>query len=526
MQKIILYGSEARQKVADGVNKVADAVITTMGPRGRSAIIARSFPSQNGMQYYQPIVSKDGVTVSRNIMLTDYMENVGCLMIKETAEKTMALAGDGTTASCLLVKEILNEGLKLIDNGENPQQLRREIEEAVQYVVSELKKMAIPLDNDSERIKQIATVSANNDPVIGQLIADAFATIGKDGILTIEESKSTKTEIKLTEGFKMESGWISPYFINDHAKGVCELNNPYILLYDKKLYQLKPLQQIMEQIMAREGSSVLIICPDADGEALSTLTFNAVNGKLKVCIIKAPFGENKIEEMEDIALLTGGVYISDEKGYSLEGTKLSQLGRAKKVVVSKDDTIITGSAGKKEDIDETVSSIREKIAKSDDELEKEKLSKRIAKLTGSAAVLLVGAATETEMKEKVDRCDDAIKAVKSAISEGFVAGGGTAFIRISENMPVDKKGFQLILSVLPTPLMQICKNAGVDPLERVAEVAKATGNTGYNGKTEKVEDLVKAGIIDPAKVLRCSLEHAASTATMILTSETLICDSL
>jgi len=513
MRKEILYGSEARQKIADGIDKVANAVITTLGPKGRCVIISRSLPSPEGMKYYQPIVTKDGVTVARNIMLTDYLENVGCMMIREASEKTMQQAGDGTTTTCLFVQAIVKEGLKLLEEGANPQELKRGIDEAVAYVVSELKKNAIPVGDDIEKIKQIATVSANNDSSIGELIAEAFRVIGKDGIIDIEESKTGKTEIKTSTGFKFEKGWKSPYFITNHARSECELLEPYILLYDKKLTTMPPLGNILEKIISA-GKSLLIICDDADGEALAALAMNASQGRIKCCIVQSPgFGESKREAMEDIAVLTGAYFISDEKGISLGSATFKELGKASKVIVGKEETTIIGAESNEKKLKDLLDNLKMDLVEQSEE-EREKTEKRIAKLTGSVAVLHVGAATETEMKEKKDRCDDAVRATKAAISEGYVAGGGESFLKI-------KSGNKIIDSALRKPLEQICKNAGVESM-----VDKVQDGLGYNAKSGVMENLIEAGIIDPVKVLRCSLENAASTATMILTSETLICDSL
>jgi chaperonin GroEL len=518
MQKVILFGKEAREKIKIGIDKVANAVITTLGPRGRNVIISRSMTSTSGMQYYQPIVTKDGVTVSRNIMLTDYLENVGCLMIKETAEKTMFQAGDATTSTCLFVQAIVEEGIKRIDMEVNPQDLKKEIDKAVDHVVSELKKMSIPIGEGVERIRQIATVSANNDASIGDLIAQAFEKIGKDGIISIEESKNDKTEIKVIDGFQFERGWLSPYFITDPAKMVCEMTDVYILLYDKKLYQWEPLEKVLNAVIEAD-KSLLIICDDAEGQALAAVQANVQRKTLKGCIVRSPsFGDTKREEMEDIAVLTGGEYISDEKGISLTEATLKHCGHADKVTITRDKTVIVGSSRKKDALEELINNLRMNMTQAD-EPEKEKIEKRIAKLTSGVAVLYVGAATETEMKERKDRCDDAIRATKAAISEGFVAGGGTAFLRI-------KTESELINSILCAPIKQICINAGVDHDSKIKEVLSKGGNFGYNAKDDKIEDLVEAGIIDPVKALRCSLENAASTATMILTSETLICDVL
>jgi chaperonin GroEL len=519
MRKEIIFGKDARSMIYVGVKKVSDAVCVTLGPMGRTVIINKSMTSPNGMQYFQPIVSRDGVTVARSIMLTEFIENTGCLMIREASERTMSSCGDGTSTTCLFVEAILREGLVLIESGANPQEIKKEIDIAVNYVVSELKKMAIPVGDGVDRIRQIATVSANNDSSIGNLIADAFDKIGKDGIISIEESKNEKTEIKIIDGFEFDRGWLSMYFINEQAKMTCEMNDAYILLYDKKLYQIEPLEKILFAI-AKSQKPVLIICDDADGQALAIIQANVKQGSLKACIVRSPgFGDSKLEEMEDLAVLTGAEYISDEKGISLSEMTMKHLGHADKVVVSKDKTTIVGYKKKQSEFDDLVANLRMNITQSSD-AEKEKIEKRIAKLSSGVAVLYVGAATETEMKERKDRCDDAVRATKAAISEGIICGGGTAFLNIHSQSSI-------INSVLQAPLKQICSNAGVDWGTKHSEILKrGSPNIGYNAKSDTIEDLVSAGIIDPVKVLRCSLENAASTATLILTSEALICDTL
>lgn len=527
MQRKILTGKEARQQIYNGVKKVSDAVVSTLGPMGRNAVISRCFPSPQGLQYYMPFVTKDGVTVARNINLDDQLENTGANIIKQAAEKTMSDAGDGTTTTCLLMKAILEKGIELVDAGANPQELKKGIDAAVSYVVSELKKMAVPVGNDIEKIRQVATVSANNDSVIGDLIAEAFEQIGVDGIIDIEEAKGVKTEIKVSDGIKFSRGWESQYFINNKVRGACELENPYILLYDKNIVTFKQFGKLLDLL---EGKPLLIICDNADGEVLAGFAMNADNGSYKSCIVRCPeFGEFKQEAMEDLAIITGGTYISDEKGKALNKSTLADLGRAKKVVISKDETVIISPEGNEEALEDLLNNLKTDLIGKEGQ-EKEKIEKRIAKLTGGVAVIYVGAPTEVEMKEKKDRVDDAIRATKAAISEGFIPGAGTAFIHsIGGNVPdgINKDAYTMLLNVLVEPLRQICKNAGVDEgdvISKVSDINNSNKNMGYNAKTNMVEDLVKVGIIDPVKVLRCSLENAASAATMILTSETLICD--
>lgn len=518
MQKRILTDKEARQQIFNGVKKVSKAVVSTLGPMGKNAIISRCFPSPNGMQYYMPFCTKDGVTVARNITLDDQIENTGANLIKQASEKTMTDAGDGTTTTCLLMSSILEEGMAELDKGANPQELKKGIDAAVADVVKQLKEMSIPVDGDIEKIKQVATVSANNDSEIGNLIAQAFEKIGSDGMIDIEESGNSETSIKVSDGVKIERGWESQYFVTNKAKNECELNNPYILLYDKKISTLAQFGEILVPII-NEGAHLLIICEEADGEALAALAMNATQGKFRSCIIRCPeFGDKKRESMEDLAILTGATYISDEKGKALSKIKTTDFGRAKKVVVGKNETSIISPSTNKDALNELMNNLKMDLVGKEGE-EKERIEKRIARLTGGVAVLYVGANTEVEMKEKKDRCDDAIRATKAAISEGIVAGGGTAFLRVKTDNEVLRK-------VLIKPLMQICDNAGVDGEAVLNGVLHAKGNMGYNAKDGAIEDLVESGIIDPVKVLRCSLENGASASTMILTSNTLIVDTL
>lgn len=513
MQKLILTGSDARDKIFNGVKKVCDAVVSTLGPMGRNVIISRCMPSQQGMQYFMPFSTKDGVTVARNITLGDQLENTGANLVKQASEKTMLDAGDGTTTTVLLTTAILAQGMKKLSEGQSPQLIKEGIDDAVKHVVSELKKMAIPVGDDIEKIRQVATVSANNDSVIGDLIADAFSKIGNDGIIDIQESANSETKIEVSEGIKIERGWESQYFVTNKAKMVCELKDPYILLYDKKISTIAQFGEALMPVIS-SGKPLLIICEECDGEALAGLAMNANDKSFVSCVIKCPdFGDKKRESMEDLAAITGATYISDEKGTALKNFKLSDLGTAKKIIVSKNDTSIISPANNKDELSELLGNLKMDLVGKEGE-EKELIENRIARLTGSVAVLYVGANTEVEMKEKKDRVDDAVRATKAAISEGFVAGAGTAFIGIHT-------GNDVIDSILSEPLIQICKNAGVDSM-----VGKVNGTYGYNAKTNKMEDLIQSGIIDPVKVLRCSIENASSVATMIITSETLICDTI
>jgi chaperonin GroEL len=523
MIKVILNGKEARDKIASGINKVCDTVKVTLGAMGKNVLIKHSYISTqgHGVQHFPTQCTKDGVKVIRSLTLSDSVENVGADLVKEASEKTMSMAGDGTTTTAVLLQAIVNKGLELIDAGVNGQELKKGIDKGVEYVVDELKKMAVPIDNDNEKIKHIATVSANNDEAIGQLIADAFAKIGKDGNIDIEEAKDSTTEIKITDGFKFNKGWVSPYFINKPSKQECELINPYILLYDKKISNFAQIEKVIN-LTASQNKPLFIICDDIDGEALAFLSANTAAGKIKVCAVKSPeFGEMKRESMEDIAVVTGGTYISDEKGAGLKDIQLTTLGKAKKVIISKEETIIIEGGKNKKIFTDLLNDLKMNLTQAKGG-EKEKIERRISKLTGSIAVLYVGAATEVEMREKIDRCDDAVRATKSAIAEGYVAGGGTAFLRIEYK--AESKGEDLLMGILLEPLNQICINAGVP--SKVVDVLQETGNIGYNAKTDKIEDLVAAGIIDPVKVLRTSLQNAASAAGAILTSEALIVDTL
>lgn len=532
MQKRILYGKEARQKIFDGVKKVSDAVVVTLGPMGRCVIVSRCFPSPQGMQYYMPQISKDGVYVARSITLDDQIENTGANLIKQAAEKTMLDCGDGTTTTCLLMKSILEKGIELVDAGANPQELKKGIDAAVVYVVNELKKMAVPINGDIEKIRQVATVSANNDSVIGGLIADAFSKIGMDGIIDIEESKNEETKIVISEGIKIKRGWESQYFITDKVKMECVLNDPYILLYDKKISKMEQFEQVLLPLI-NDGKNLLIICGESDGEALAALAMNANSGQFRSCIIKCPeYGEKQREAMEDLAAITGATYISDEKGRALKSVTEKDFGHAKKVIIGKNETSIISPKGNKKELTSLLNNLKMDLTKAGTE-EKETIEKRIAKLSGSVAVLHVGAATEVEMKEKKDRCDDAVRATKAAIAEGYVPGAGSAFLnarsKFASTFTTDRlDGEYLIGHVMVEPLKQIVRNAGKDADKICNNVGNAQfrkeANVGYNAKTDTIEDLVEAGIIDPVKVLRCSLENAASAAGMILTSETLIVD--
>lgn len=530
----LLNGVETRKQVMAGIDKVVNIVKQTLGPNGRNILIKRSYNSQGyGLQYLPTFYTKDGWSVLNSIDLQDSVENMGCDLVKEASGRTVLQAGDATTCTAVLLQAIAGLGIELVEEGANPMEIKKGIDAAVIAVVEELKAMAIPVADDIDRIKQIATVSANNDATIGNLIGDAFAKIGKDGVLDIEESKTAITEIKITEGIKLNTGWLSHLFITNHAKHEAELIDPYILLYDKKITHLQntgpnieALEPILNQIIAA-NASLLIICPDADGAALASVAMGTYKGVLKACIVRCPeMGELQTESMEDLALLTGGTYLSTEKSLSLNNAKISQLGKAAKVIISQTQASIISPEGDKQELEVLISKLKEDL-KDTDSVTQDKIEKRIAKLTGSAAVLYVGAATEPEMKEKVARCDDSYRAVKAAIAEGGVVGGGTAFLKSGffidgSNLTDFDKGRRLITQILSKPLEQICLNAGIDAGKIIAEVRVSKANFGYNGRNGKVENLLDVGVLDPVKALRCALENAASAAGAIITSEGLI----
>jgi len=529
MNKKTKYGSEARKNILSGVNKIVAAIKPTLGPMGRNVCISQSMVVDYGVHSLPISITKDGVTVARAFDLDDPFEKPGVLLVKEACQKTVDEAGDGTTTCAVLLEAIATEGIRLIDEGANPMELKRGIDDAVKFVVQELNKMATPIKGNVEKIRQIATVSANNDSSIGDLIAEAFATIGDEGIIDIEASKSTKTEIKLSDGFKLDKGWVSPYFINNAGKQICEFEDPLILLYDKRIIHHTQIITAMEIIMQQQRP-LLIICEDADEEGLAFLNMNVVKGAFRCCAVKSPgFYDSKREQMEDIAILTGANYMSDLKGLDIKKIQLSDFGKAKKVIVSKEETVIIGGESNKGSLENLLNELRMNLAQAKTEDEKSPIEKRIARLTGGIAVIQVGGATETEMKERLDRFDDAVLATKAAISEGYVPGAGTSFIRINL-MPIqtkeNDKSLVVILSALQKPLIQICENAGVSGEEKLTLILSEERNIGYNAKTNKIEDLVESGVIDPVKVLRCALQNAASAASMILTCEAEICDTL
>lgn len=539
MQKIILYGDEARQKVKTGADKVCNAVKVTLGPKGRNVLIKRAFISQQGygLQQYPTISTRDGVTVVRSITLDDSIENMGADLVKEAAEKTMFEAGDNTTSTCVYLQSITDQGLELINQGANVQDLKEGIEQGVFELISELKKRSNPINGNVQKIKDVATISANNDEFIGGLISDAFAKMGDDGIINIEMAKGGKTEIKLLDGVNVKRGWESPYFVNKQGGQECELINPFILLYGKKITKLEQLEKVIQQVFSpskgadgkpvSNGNSLLIICEDIDGEALAALSMNAGSGLLNVCAIKMPeYGELRTEAMEDLATITGGSYIVDEKGTSLKGITLNSFGRASKVIVSKTETIIVLDETDNTPLNELLSDLKGLQTKAEG-VEKEAIGARIAKLTGGIATLYVGGATDIEMGERRDRVDDAVRSTKSAIEEGYVIGGGLSLIQAAaglQNIPKTdiEKGKNIIFQAAKEPLKQICENANAEP----SYLGELIGNVGYNAKTGKMEDLLKAGVIESFKSNRCALENAASAAIQLLLSNALICDSI
>ena len=523
MAKIIKYDTEARELLKKGVDQLANAVKVTLGPKGRNVVIEKKFGA--------PQITKDGVTVAKEIELEDKFENTGAQLVKSVASKTGDDAGDGTTTATILTQAIVNEGLKNVTAGANPMDLKRGIDKAVAKVVDYIKSNAEVVGDNYDKIEQVATVSANNDPEIGKLLADAMRKVSKDGVITVEDSKTRDTSIGVTEGMQFDRGYLSGYFVTDTDKMECVMDDPYILIYDKKISNIKDFLPIL-QPAAESGRPLLVIAEDVDSEALTTLVVNRLRGSLKICAVKAPgFGDRRKAMLEDIAVLTGGVVISEEKGLKLEQATLEMLGSAKKVTVTKDNTTIVGGNGAKENIQERVNQIKNEIANTKSSYDKEKLQERLAKLAGGVAVLYVGANSEVEMKEKKDRVDDALCATRAATEEGVVVGGGTTYIRAQkelENLKGDnadeQTGINIVRRAIEEPLRQIVANAGGEGAVVVDKVRQGDGDFGYNAREDKYENLREAGVIDPAKVERVALENAASIAGMFLTTECLIVD--
>lgn len=519
--KEINYNIEARDALKKGVDKLANAVKVTLGPKGRNVIIEKKFGA--------PSVTKDGVTVAKEIELENPVENMGAQMVKEVASKTADDAGDGTTTATILAQAIITSGLKNVAAGANPMDLKRGIDKATEAVVEDLKKQSQKVGDDTKKIEQVATISANNDATVGKLIAQAMAKVGKEGVITVEEAKGTETEVKTVEGMQFDRGYLSPYFVTNPEKMEAELDNPFILIYDKKISTMKDLLPILEKVV-QTGRPLLIISEEVDGEALATLVVNKIRGSLKVAAVKAPgFGDRRKEMLQDIAVLTGGTLISEERGYKLENADLSYLGQAEKVSIDKDNTTIVNGAGKKDDITARVNQIKAQIETTTSDYDKEKLQERLAKLAGGVAVLYVGAASEVEMKEKKDRVDDALHATRAAVEEGIIPGGGTGFIRALKGLEKlkgenedEQTGINIIKRAVEEPLRQIITNAGGEGSIIVQKVKEGKGDFGYNARTETYENLFEAGVIDPTKVARVALQNAASIASMLLTTECVI----
>ena len=524
MAKDIKFNTEARGRLKAGVDALANAVKVTLGPKGRNVVIDRKFGS--------PSVTKDGVTVAKEIELKDPIENMGAQMVKEVASKTADVAGDGTTTATVLAQALISEGMRNVASGANPMDLKRGMDKASAAIVKELQKMSQEVGSDNSKIEQVATISANNDETIGSLIAQAMKTVGNEGVITVEEAKGMDTTVTIVEGMQFDRGYLSPYFVTNPEKMVVELENPYILIHDKKISNMKDLLPVLEET-AKSGRPLLIIAEDVDGEALAALVVNKIRGSLKIAAVKAPgFGDRRKAILQDIATLTGGQVISDETGLKLENTSVSELGTAEKITIDKDNTTLVNGAGETSTINSRIGQIKAQIETTTSDYDKEKLQERLAKLAGGVAVLYVGAATEVEMKEKKDRVDDALHATRAAIQEGIIPGGGTAYIRaaskISKLVGVNNDettGINIVIRAIEEPLRQIVANAGGEGAVVVNAVRDGKADFGYNARTEVYENLYKAGVIDPTKVARVALENAISISGMMLTTECVIADS-
>jgi len=523
MAKKIQFDIEARDGLKRGVDALADAVKVTLGPKGRNVIIGKSFGG--------PQVTKDGVSVAKEVELEDALENMGAQMVKEVASKTNDLAGDGTTTATILAQAIVKEGLKNVAAGANPMDLKRGIDKAVEAIVADLNKQAVEVGNSSEKIKQVASISANNDAAIGELITAAFEKVGKEGVITVEEAKGTDTTVDIVEGMQFDRGYISPYFVTNSDKMEADMESPYILFYDKKISTMKDLLPVLEPV-AQSGKPLVVIAEDVDGEALATLVVNKLRGSLKIAAVKAPgFGDRRKAMLEDIAILTGGTVISEDRGFTLENATLDMLGTAEKVTIDKDNTTVVNGAGNTDDIKARVNQIKSQIEASTSDYDKEKLQERLAKLSGGVAVLYVGAASEVEMKEKKDRVDDALHATRAAVEEGIVSGGGVALLQALPSLGKLKStnadeltGIQIVSKAIESPLRTIVGNAGGEGSVVVAKVIEGENNFGYDAKTDTYGNMQEKGIIDPKKVTRIALENAASVAGMILTTECALVD--
>ena len=523
MAKNIQFNSEARASLKEGVDALANAVKVTLGPKGRNVVIDKKFGA--------PIVTKDGVSVAKEIELKDSVENMGAQMVKEVASKTADVAGDGTTTATVLAQALITEGMRNVASGANPMDLKRGMDKASAAIVTELKKMSKEVGSDISKIEQVATISANNDTTIGSLIAEAMKTVGNEGVITVEEAKGMDTTVTTVEGMQFDRGYLSPYFVTNPEKMEADLDNPYILIFDKKISNMKDLLPVLEQT-AQSGRPLVIIAEDVDGEALATLVVNKIRGSLKIAAVKAPgFGDRRKEMLKDIAILTGGQVISEETGLKLENTSIEDLGSAEKITINKDNTTIVNGSGEKANIEARVGQIKAQIESTTSDYDREKLQERLAKLSGGVAVLYVGAATEVEMKEKKDRVDDALHATRAAVEEGIVPGGGTAYIRAASKLAklegenVDETtGIKIVIRAVEEPLRQIVSNAGGEGAVVVNSVKEGKGDFGYNARAEIFENLLEAGVIDPTKVSRVALENAISISGMMLTTECVISD--
>ena len=523
MAKDIKFDIEARDALKRGVDALANAVKVTLGPKGRNVVIDKKFGS--------PTITKDGVTVAKEIELEDAVENMGAQMVKEVASKTADIAGDGTTTATVLAQEIVSTGLKNVAAGANPMDLKRGIDKAVKAVVKELQKQSIEVGDNLNKIEQVASISANNDNAIGALIAEAMAKVKKEGVITVEEAKGTDTTVEVVEGMQFDRGYLSPYFVTNAEKMEAELDNPFILIYDKKISNMKDMLPILEQT-TQSGRPILIIAEDVDGEALATLVVNKIRGSLKIAAVKAPgFGDRRKAMLEDIAILTGGTVISEERGFKLENTTLEMLGQTDKIVIDKDNTTVVNGKGEKDAITLRVNQIKAQMETTTSDYDREKLQERLAKLAGGVAVLYVGAASEVEMKEKKDRVDDALHATRAAVEEGIVPGGGVALVRAAKALNSikaenedEKTGVQIITKAIEAPIRQIVANAGGEGAVIVSKIQEGKADFGYNAKTDTFEHMLEAGIIDPTKVTRVALENAASVAAMLLTTECVLAD--
>lgn len=523
MAKELKYNIEARDQLKKGIDALADAVKVTLGPKGRNVIIEKKFGS--------PQVTKDGVTVAKEIDLSDHFENVGAHLVKEVASKTADDAGDGTTTATVLAQSIINVGLKNVTAGANPMDLKRGIDKAVEVVTKSLKTQSKTIGDDYKKIEQVACISANNDTAIGALIAEAMAKVKKEGVITIEEAKTSETKVEVVEGMQFDRGYISPYFVTDTEKMECILENPYILIHDKKISSMKDLLPILESAL-QTGKPLLIIAEDVDGEALATLVVNRLRGSLRICAVKAPgFGDRRKEMLEDIAILTGGTVISEEKGLKLDGASIDMLGKAEKITVDKENTTIVNGAGEKSNINARVGQIKKQIENTTSDYDKEKLQERLAKLAGGVAVLYVGAASEVEMKSKKALMEDALSATRAAVEEGIIPGGGVAYVRaipaldkLKGDNEDENTGIAIVKRALEEPLRMIVENAGIEGSVVLQKIKEGKGDFGFNARTEKYENLVESGVIDPAKVARIALVNAASVAGMFLTTECVLVD--